>query len=208
MAVRNPRGGLPPGPGPVDRTDFTFADRYIEDRKLPKYERIKAKFPLVEDRKAISRIPFESDELRRSYRGKVPLVPIDYNNLSINPPDNLAQSKYLFHSDAPNASNVPEGYYGTSSGIYPIDFIPFSVGEPTEKGVTINLDYVPTQSISGEFYFILYDNRQVIKETQYYPNDSNSLGVMMEWKINPNFSNPTEPELRYPRGAFKKPYFK
>jgi len=207
--VHNPRGGLPQGET-FDRTDFAFADRYLPERRIPRYERIRVKFPFIEDRSALFRIPFESDELHRSWRGEIPKIPIDFNHLTIIPPFNLARTQYLFHSTAQNVNNVPQGYYGTSSGIFPVDFVPFSIGEPTEKAVIINLDYNADSTISGEFYFILHDNRQKIRESLYYPqgyypNDPASLGVMMEWQISPDFQMPVSPQLRYPnQGAFKR----
>lgn len=188
----------------TESTDFSFADRYLEDRKIPKYIRIKAKYPLIEDRKAAN-IDYSSDELRRSYRGKVPQVPIDFNNLQTSPPDNLGMSQYKFISDAPNASNVPEGYYGTSSGIFPIDFEPFSIGIPTNIPITISEDTPSVIPTSGEFFYVLLDTYSNIKYTVYYPVDSGSRGVMMEWIIDPNFQNPTEPSVRYPKnGAYRR----
>lgn len=205
MSLKTPRKGLNPKEPKTESTDFTFADRYIEDRKHYKWWRIRVKFPLIDDRNAISRIPFESEELRRSFRGKVPNVPIDYSNLTTRKPETLADSKYKFTSDAANINNVPQGYYGTTSGIYPIDFEPFTIGEVLNKGIVINQDYIPDLTYSGgEFYFILIDNFNKIKETEYYPIDPDSQGVMMNWQIKPEFDNPTYPKTRYPRGAFKR----
>jgi hypothetical protein len=189
----------------LETTDFSFADNYIEDMRVPKWWRIKVKYPYVEDRNAISRIPFESEELRRSFRGKVPQVPPDYSNLTTKKPETLADSKYLFRSSATNKSNVPPGYYGTTSGIFPIDFEPFTVGEPLNKGVIVNYDYSPETVYSGgEFYFVMIDNYHEINKPLYIPVHPDSLGVMPQWKFKPEFENPTYPKLRYPRGAIKR----
>jgi len=192
----------------TESTDFSFADDFIEDRRYYRWRRLQVKFPFIEDRSACGNIDFASEEQNRSFRGKVPHIPTDFSNLKTTRPETLADSKYKFRSDAPNASNVPEGYYGTSSGIFPIDFVPFSIGEPTNRPVTINYDYTPTTATSGEFFYVMQDNARDQIETKYYPMDSGSLGTMMEWKIDPKFDNPTEPNVRYPKGAFKKPYFK
>lgn len=202
--VRNPRGGLKVGETQTDRTDFSFADRYLEDRRKYKYWRIQVNYPFVPERSAPGNIDFESEELRRSYREKIPHESIDMNNLTTSRTPTLKDMKYRFISDAPNASNIPEGYYGTSSGIYPIDFIPFSIGDPTNIPITINYDYKPVTTTSGEFYFVLVDNYKEIINTVYYPLDQPSQGVMMEWQIQPSFDNPTEPTLRFPRGALRR----
>lgn len=189
----------------TESSDFSFADRYLQDRRFPKWIRIKAKFPLVEGDRRVANIDYASDELRRSYRGQVPKIPIDFNNLTTARVETLGDSKYKFVSNAPNASNVPKGFYGTSSGIYPIDFEPFSIGLPTNIPIEINEDYKPESTVSGEFFFVLLDNYREIKQTVYYTVDSGSRGTMMEWEFDPLFQNPTEPAVRYPKnGAHRR----
>lgn len=202
------RGPLKPGEPGTYTTSDSGAFEWIEDRKVPKYERIKAKFPYVEDRKAAN-INYSDPNLNREYRGKAPQPGPDYNNLTVKPPRDFSSQEYMFISDATNGGNVPEGYYGTSSGIFPIDFTPFTIGLPSDTPVIIGpeLDVSNVSSGTAEFFvarYALIDNMQGI--LKYYPSGPDT--GRFEWEILPEFDNPTEPDTRYPSGARRKRTFK
>lgn len=191
----------------------------MQDIRFPKWERIQVNFPLVPDRSACGKIEYTSEIENRWSRGRTPIPGLDFEHLTINPPKDLSTSQYKFTSDAPNASNVPEGFYGTSSGIFPIDFIPFSPGSPTvdwlttDNPVTITGGEIadPESSISGAEFVI---GKNIITSKMdgildYIPANSGGLEVgRLNWEILPGFNNPTEPEVRFPLGARRKNFFK
>jgi len=192
-------------------TDFSFADSYIEERRTGKWRRIEVSFPLSDDRGA-SNIDYASEEMRRTYRGVIPNPGPDYNNLEVREPLNLASSKYRFLSPAVNGSNVPEGFYGTSSGIEPIVEPPFSefYGLPTDNPVIVDKDFENTLTSGAEFIVAkntAYSNP--LGENDYIPNDPDSIAAgRLNWEINPNYQAPTSPNVRFPMGARKRAFFK
>lgn len=195
--------------GEQSTTDFSWADRYLEDRKYSRYERIRVKFPRSYSRTEEGNINWKSDDNKRSYRGYLPGDTVDYNNLSIRKPLTSLDSKYRFVNDARNGSNVPEGYYGTESGIYPIDFIPFTVGEPTDNPRIISEEESINLPGSGAEFLVArnVEADAMSPDIIYYPSYSGMVG-RFEWNISPEFNNPTEPEVRFPVGARKKRTFR
>ena len=200
-------------PAPEETTNFSWAEAYIDDLKRGKYVRIQVGFPFVTgNRKAGGNVDYTNPRLNRSTRGRVPTEDLDLNNLSISKPRPLTSSEFLFINDANNGSNVPEGYYATSSGIFPIDFTPFSendpAGPPTDKPTVIkNLD--TKGEGSGEF-FIAKNIRlaNMLGITEYYPVNPGGPVGMFNWEIIGEYQTPVYPQLRYPRGAKRKAFFK
>lgn len=201
--------GKPKGGTKEELTDFSWADRYLEDRKFPKYERIQTKFPRSYSRTEEGNIDWYAEDYKRSFRGYIPGETVNYEDLSIRRPLTAMDGKYRFVNDAKNGSNVPEGYYGTESGIFPIDFVPFTVGEPSDNPRTITTDEDINMPGSGvEFIVALNpESDRMIPENKYYPSYSGNVG-RFEWQILPEFDNPTEPQVRYPLGARKKRTFR
>lgn len=201
--------GKPKGGTKEERTDFSWAERYLEDRRIPKYERIRTKFPRSYSRTEEGNIDWYSEDYKRSFRGHLPGDTVDYENLSIRKPLTSMDAKYRFVNDAKNGSNVPEGFYGTESGIFPIDFIPFTVGEPTDhprivsSGESMNLPNSGVEFLIGLNTDV--DNMKGI--TPYYPSYSGEVG-RFEWEILPEFQSPTYPDVRFPLGARKKRTFR
>lgn len=196
-------------PRPVNKeesTDFSFADEYLEERKYGKWRRIQVGFPYSDDR-AAGNIDYRSPDWHRSYRGTAPNPGADRNNLQIKDPEPLDSARYKYINPARNGSNVPEGYYGTSSGIFPIDFEPFTVGDPTDNPIMVDQEY-QNSTPSGEFFVgknVQYSNPQ--GETEYYPVQSGNPG-RFNWEILPEYQAPTEPSVRYPMGARKRRFFR
>lgn len=184
-------------------TDFSFAESYIEDLRFPKYVPIKVKFPLSDDRKAAN-INYLDDYWRRSFRGKIPFEYHSYTNLKKQPPKNFSSAENLFINKAPNTKNVPEGYYATSSGNFPIDFIPFQDGEPIDYPAYV--DGETESTLSGQFILLKNLPYKGINDTYRYSYNP-SIGRFF-WDIKPEFQNPIEPELRFPNGAIKRKDFK
>lgn len=200
-------------PRPVNKqegTDFSFADEYLQERKTGQWRRIKVGFPYSDDR-AAGNIDYKSQDWHRSYRGVAPNPGQDINNLQVKQPESLDSARYRYINSAKNGSNVPEGYYGTSSGISPIVEEPFSsfYGPPTDNPVTVDQDFDNT-TISGELFIAKnteYSNPQ--GETEYYPVNSGSLDAgRFNWTIKPEYQAPTEPEVRFPMGARRRSFFR
>jgi len=189
-------------------TDFSFADWYIEDRKKGKYWRVQVNYPYVNDRRAAN-IDYSAESERRTWRGSAPLVPQDRDKITIRKPFSFDSSQYLFISDANAGSNIPEGYYGTSSGIFPIDFIPFSQGTPTDNPVEVDGDFDNTTT-SGEFFIARnIETSQMLGIVPYYPLTGDGfLPGRFEWDISPNFKTAVFPQVRYPSGAVRKRFFR
>jgi hypothetical protein len=197
-----------------ETTDFSWANLYIEDMRHPKYVRIQVAYPFKEkDRKAGGNVDYLDPRLRRSTRGRVPRADLDMNNLTVAPTPLLNSSKYLFINNANNGINVPDGYYATSSGIAPIDFIPFSKDDPT-RGPPIGnpgvISDFKTQVNPPVEYFIGKNIRtlNMMNTTPYYPASPEVTSGLLEWEIKGEYSSPVYPQLRYPRGAKRKDFFK
>jgi len=188
-------------------TDSSWAEAWHEDVKFSKYERIKVKFPLIDDRKAVN-LDYRSEDYARSYRGDLPGDGVDYANLSTRRPLTIMDAKYRYVNNAPNISNVPQGFYATESGIFPIDFVPFTQGPPSDNPNTITDFEDVSNSPSSEF--IIANNTRT--ESQRPKNDYiysyNPNVGRFEWLIKPEFDNPTEPKVRFPNGAIRKRKFK
>lgn len=186
-------------------TDFSFADRYLEDRRTGKYWRIQIGFPWSDDRRAAN-IDYSDPYWHRSFRGKAPVYGPDWSDLDGGEED-LSTAEYQFVSNARNGSNVPVGYYGTSSGISVVDFVPFTVGSPTDNPAVISGDV--GNSVSGEFLIAKNVETSNIDGDQhpYYYTVSGNPG-RFNWEILPEFQNPTEPEVRFPNGARRKKFFR
>lgn len=191
---------------PQETTDFSWADRYLEDRRIPKYWRIKAKFPLVEDRKAAN-IDYYSEEMRREFRGSPPKEFYSYDKLDLPDPPDLSNAQFLFVNDAQNVSHIPEGYKATESGIEPDSSIPFTEGDTTDHPIVINSDF-ENNVISGDIF--LAKNIETANMNgelyPYYPSYSGNVG-RFEWEISQNYNTPIEPETRFPNGARKRRFF-
>lgn len=189
-------------------TDFSFAERYIEDRRFPKWERVKVKFPLVEERDAPNwSMDYQDQYWHRSFRGKAPIPEYyAYDKLNTSELSDLSSSEYKFKSDANNGSNVPVGYYATSSGIYPIDFIPFTKGEPSDHPTYISEEDTVNSITSGVEFIVGKNIKTPTMITGSYPYRylaGSNIG-RFEWNINPNYETPTWPETRFPNGATRK----
>jgi hypothetical protein len=198
-------------PRPVNKqesTDFSFADEYLQERKTGQWRRIQVGFPYSDDR-AAGNIDYSSEEWRRSYRGQAPNPGQDINNLQVKQPESLDSAKYRYINSAKNGSNVPPGFYGTSSGIFPIDFVPFSVGDPTDNPVMVDSTF-ENNVTSGEAFIaknVEYSNP--LGENSYIPVDSGSLGAgRFNWEINPDYQAPVDPQVRFPMGARRRRFFK
>ena len=187
-------------------TDFSWADQWIEDRRIPKYIRIQVKYPLTTDRKS-GNVDFASQELHRTWRGKAPNVEFDPSNLSIQPTRDMYNQKYIYINPVPNVGHVPQGYRVTTSGMEPLpeDFVPFE-GDPTDNPTQVDCDFDnSTTSGAGEFYYVknvctlnMAGDRYPYKHS-YDPNVGR-----LSWNIVPEFDNPTEPEVRYPKQGAKR----
>lgn len=191
---------------PEYRTNTTAVR--MQDIRFPQWERIQVNYPLIPDRSAPGNIGYTDPVWRRTFRGDTPIPGLDFSNLTINPPKDLSSSQYKFISDAPNASNVPEGFYGTASGIFPIDFVPFTVGSPTDNPTTISGEVDPNTRSPAEFIIA----KNIITQDmdglpKYVPVNPAGVG-RFNWEILPEFNNPTEPEVRFPLGARRKHFFK
>jgi hypothetical protein len=193
-------------PAPEERTDFSWAENYIDDRIYGRLKRIQVNFPLINDRKAAGNIDYSSDEEKRTWRGKVPEVGRKNTEKSIKGSYSLDESQFKYVNSAPNINNIPEGYIATVSGVEPLVDEPFTAGPqqgyPTDNPVEINEKF-QNNVTSGEFFI----GMNIETEYPRYPYRYTTSGVTdnrMEWRISPDFDNPTEPEVRYPRqGAFK-----
>lgn len=183
-----------------ESTDFSFADRYIEDLRFPKYIRVRTKFPLVEDRKAAN-IAYSSDEWRRSYRGETPGEYHPYTNLKVKNPPNLSSSEYIFINPATDRSYVPQGYEATSSGIYPTDCDPFSCGGYTNNPTEVNSNFLNVAA-SGDYYVANNLKSTIDGQSTYIYSYDPSVG-RFEWDTI-GYQSPTEPNTRFPKGARRK----
>lgn len=193
----------------TEKTDFSFAENYIEDRRVPRYVPVRAKFPLGDDRRA-GNVDYTSELAHREFGRYKLSESVDYENLQVQPPKDYSLPRHQFVNTAPHSSNVPEGYYGTESGIYPIDFVPFTQGLPTDNPVTITeLEDVATAT--GAEFLILDNTRasntsENFVETPYYPLGDPKTG-RFEWTISPEYQAPVSPEVRFPNGARKNRKF-
>lgn len=187
-------------------TDFSFAERYIEERKYGKYVPIKVNFPYIDDRKAAN-IDFAAEENRRSFRGRPLLVQDPLSKLTVKGYKDLSSSEFLFINKARNGSNVPQGFVGTSSGIEPLTYVPFTQGPPSSTVVEVNQEF--DNSLESGDIFVAKNLEKLEESASYIPVDSGAYGVgRFNWNINPDFDNPTFPNLRFPLGARKKTFFR
>lgn len=191
------------------KTDFSFADRYIDDRRVPIYVPIRAKFPLIEDRRAAN-INWNDQEpgspLHRSYRGNIPGPGVDHHDLGIGDPGDFSDGEYQFTSNAPNASNIPYGYKGTTSGIVPIEESDI-YGPSSDNPLTVNSEF-ENDAQSAEFIVGMNIETSNMRGERYPYTGSYAQGVgRFEWELN-GYISPTEPEARFPKGARRKRTFK
>ncbi len=195
-------------PYPQYRSTESSAYLFHEDRKFGRWQRIQVKFPLDTDRRSAN-IDWASEENRRTFRGRVPDVGIDYNNITTRPPKKYDDPSFQFVSDAKNGSNVPEGYYVTSSGLSPIDFIPFTQGAPVDDPTIVDPTFQNDKE-STEFFVannVETENRAGDKHP--YISDVDPIPGRFAWELSPDYQAPTPPEVRYPKvGAFRKKFFR
>lgn len=195
-------------------TTDSFAYTYLEDRRVPKYVPIKVKYPLISDRRAAN-IDYTDPSWHRSFGGEIPLENIDYSSLTIVPPKDFSAAEFQYVSDANNGSNVPEGFMGTSSGIVPIIDPPFTSGgqHGEVQGNPAQVDAGFENDLEGgaDFYYASNIETQAMKDKvdvvpQYYPLNPENPDSRFRWQINSDYQAPTEPQVRYPRGAqLRKP---
>jgi hypothetical protein len=201
------RQGLTPSEPKTTSSDFAFADRYLQDRRFPKWELMRPNFPFIPNRRAAN-IDFPSEEWRRTYRGVVPFDYYAYDQLKIIRPRNWMSTKYIFVNKVPIGNHIPQGYYGTSSGISPIDFMPFTVGSTSDNPTVISGILADQDHQYSEF--IIAKNTAFSGWT-YYPkfieSYDHSIGKF-EWKIKPSYQAPIWPQQRFPNGAVRYKYFK
>lgn len=189
-----------------DRTDFSFADRYLEERRTGKYVRIQVKYPLIEDRKA-SNIDYYSEENRRQFRGTSIKYGHDWNNLSINKSPDLSETRYQFINQVTNESHIPQGYVATESGVEPLTYEPFTNGDPIGNLVVVSGDFSNTL-VSGAGGFVAKSINTENMRGERYPYNAETDCGRFNWETSPKFDNPTEPSMRFPNGAIKKKFFK
>lgn len=204
------RGGLKPGAQLTVKTDFSFANEYLEERKYGKWRRIKVTYHQSYDRRAAN-INYESQTTHRTFRGSAPILPTSRDELTTQKPKNLNNPEYQFVSDAKDGTNIPEGYYGTVSGIEPIVVKPFTIpyyGYTTDNPTQVDCNY---QNNTPQVEFMYGKNIET--EYGYYPrypfkNSYDESVGKFEWWTSEEFDNPTEPELRYPkRGSKRRKFF-
>ena len=196
---------------PEYRTIFCGADEYLEERRTGKFRRIEVKFPLDINRRAAGNIDYDSELNRRAWRGKNPTVGRPNDEKSIKGAYDLSDSEFIFVNDAPSTNNLPEGYIATPSGIEPLEDLPFTEGEQqgyaTDNPVEINADF-ENNVTSGEFFIgtnIETENRRGARYPyRYYQPNPVYKDIRFNWTINPEFQNPTEPEVRYPKRGAKR----
>jgi hypothetical protein len=196
-----------------DRTDFSFADRYLEERRTGQLVRIKIKYPLVEGDRKIGNIDYSDELYKRQFRGTTPKYSYNWSELSslsyaqMKQGIDLSLGRYKFRSDVVDGSHIPQGYVATESGIEPITYEPFTNGDPVGNTVIINGEFNNTL-VSGAGMLVGKNINTENMHGERYPYIAETNCGRFNWQIKKEFNNPTEPEVRLPNGAIRKSFFK
>lgn len=196
---------------PEFRTIYSSADEYLDDRRKGQLWRVQVKFPLIEDRRAAGNIDYTNELNRRSWREKVPEVGRPNDQKSIKGAYELDDSQFIYVNDAPNGLNIPRFNIATSSGHEPLVDPPLTVGEqqgyPTDNPVEINADF-ENNVTSGEFFIGMNIETENMRGYKYpyrfYNSNPAYKDIRFDWQIKPEFDNPMEPNVRYPRRGARR----
>lgn len=195
-------------------TKRSWAERYIDQVKQGRFDRVNTKYPLISDRRAAGNIPFTDKTLHRTWGGEVPEVgrPNDAKE-ETKGAFRLNEQRFQWVSKNPNKKKIDRFEIGVPDGIEPLVDAPFTPGAqqgyPTDNPVKITDNYTPTH---GEAEFVIGGSisQSEYLKTRYqykYPVDPNrnALDNRIYWEISPNYQTPTHPEIRYPqKGALRR----
>ena len=199
---------------PEERTTSSWAYEYIDERRFGKLRRVQVSYPMSEDRRAAGNIPYTDEGVHRTWRGKVPKVSRDLGDPDvIKGPKSLDDAEFQFVNDAPSQKNIESDQIGTPSGIEELIDPPGTPGSqqgyPTTNPVEINYRTEENNVPSGDFFIagpIDTENRKGDRYPyKYFTENPASKDIRMGWGVKPEFDNPTEPAVRYPKkGAYRR----